>query len=274
MPTLRDYRSRFKAILIGPSGTGKTGSLVKVINEMDSLGLKRVIVADFDDGLDILVPFVKDHLKDRVFWESFKDRNLEPDIKVGAKIQNGIDAAHARVVRCMSNWPGVGPMNKEGLETLFVIDSLTGLGDADLNYALSFGDEKGSIWRSTGAAMALQERFLQLCHGLSCHLILTSHIRYMGGGGIQVLEVKGQEQYKTMDSEDLGHAHPSALGKKLPPLVAKDFNIMLEYKIEGNLRRISTIPNEQLAVKIPLSLPAILPQDSGLLTVMKAFLNK
>ena len=278
MPTLRDHsRSKaFRAIGIGDSGTGKTGSLVEVINNMEVLGLQRVIIADFDAGTDILAHLVKPDKLDSVFVETFRDK-LKMDMDVGANIATGsaLEASWARLVRFMSNWPGVGAISKLDTTSLFVVDSITGLGDSNMNYAIGFGPEKGDSWRATGTGMRLQDKFIQLCIALECHFVLFSHIRFMGGGGRKVVEDKKGSKYTVeVDSASEGQAYPSALGKILPTTVARHFNTMIEYKLIGRNRRIRTVPEDRFALKCPIAMPEELPQDSGLFTVMKMFLGK
>ena len=75
MPTLRDHKSSTLAKIIGMGdpGTGKTGSLIEVVNRMDELNLKRILIADYDNGLDILSSLVKPDNADKVFYETFRD---------------------------------------------------------------------------------------------------------------------------------------------------------------------------------------------------------
>lgn len=278
MPTLREHQQSagFRAICIGDSGTGKTGSLAEVINQMDVLGIKKVVIADFDDGLDVLSFQVKPEKMDSVHYEVFRDK-LQTSMEDGAKINTTaeLDACWARAVRFCSNWPNVGNLNKLGLDSLFVVDSLTGLGDSNFNYAMSFGKEKGDAWRATGNAMRLQDKFIQMCRALECHFILMSHIRFMGGGGTKIIEDKKGSKYLTeVDSASEGQAYPSALGRQLPPQIGRHFNVMLEYKLIGRMRKIRTVPEERFGLKLPFKMEDELPQETGLFTIMKKFLNK
>lgn len=277
MPTLRELgRPKvFRAIGMGDSGTGKTGSLASVINNMEALGLSRVVIADFDQGLDILFSMVKPEFQDKVFFETFRDK-IQTDLEGGSVASKSqLEAAWARVVRCMSNWPNVGKINELKPDSLFVCDSITGLGDADMNYVRAFASVPDN-WRATGAAMNLQDKFIQMCIALDCHFIMFSHIRFMGGGGKQVIEdSKGSKLVKEADSTLDGTAYPSALGRILPTTVARHFNTMLEYDLVGRNRKIRTQPKDRMALKLPLAgIPDELPQESGLFTIMKAFLGK
>jgi len=279
MPTLRSREKDkiFRALGIGDSGTGKTGSLVPVINNMEELGLKRVIIADFDNGLDVLASFVKPEVSDKVFFETFRDE-LRTDMDLGAvmKTEAALEACWSKLVRYMSNWPEVGSINALGADTLFVADSLTGLGDIDINYVRAFGEKgKRDSWTSIGAAMALQDKFVQLCIALNCHFILFSHIRYMGGGGKKIVEDKHGSKYQTqVDSADDGNAYPSALGRILPTTIGRHFNTMIGYRMLGSRRVIRTKAEDRFGFKVPFDVPSELPQETGLYILMKGFLGK
>lgn len=261
----------YREIGLGDPGSGKTGSLVEVVNRLDELPIERVILADFDDGLDILANMVKPEFKGRVFFETFRDP-MAPDLD-GAKFSgSALDMAWVKANLFMKHFEGGA--DSWGTETLFVVDSLTGMGDATMNYArvaLKIADD----WRATGAASRLQDKFVQMLIGLKCHIIVNAHIRYMGGGGFKNVTDKEGSEYKTpVDSNTEGIAYPTALGRILPTQIARHFNIALEWKMVGRNRKIRTVPEERMTLKVPFSLPQELPQEGGLLTILKAYFSQ
>jgi hypothetical protein len=258
----------FRSINLGDPGSGKTGSLAEVINKLDELPIERIIIADFDDGLDVLANYVKPEHQDKVLFQTFRDK-LIPSIE-GAKYEGAaLDMAWVRANTFMKKFEGGA--NSWGSETLFVVDTLTGMGDAAMIYAkakegLNIPDD----WRATGGGSRLQDKFTQMLIGLQCHVMLNAHIRLLGGGGFKNVKDKEGSEYQTpVDSDIDGTGYPSALGRILPKSIARHFNIALEWKMVGQLRMIRTVPEDRMVLKAPFKLPQEVPQDTGLLTILK-----
>lgn len=276
-PTIRSHHSKelVRLLGLGDPGTGKTGSLPDLINNMAQFGIERVIIQDWDDGLDILLPHIKPEFQDKVYYETLRDE-LKPT-------QKGVDyrdaTAFTRGMALMNNWKTkdyeLGQAISWGKETLFVCDTLTGLGDACMAYAsvkLGHGDDR---WKGTGAAMDKQGPYIQMLVTLKCHIIVYSHIRFMGGGGrTTVVDKHGQAAIKEVDSNLDGTGYPSALGRQLPTQIARHFNTVLEWKLVGKNRRIRTVPEDKINIKLPFNLKEELPQDTGLTEVFSQFLNR
>ena len=280
MPTVREHHSKhvFKCMMMGDPGSGKTGSLPSLINHMDELGLKQVAILDFDDGLDILLPLIEDKYLDRVFYETLVDDLKTTQDDEGIKVREA--KAFPRACALLNNWVSgsvnLGPAREWGKDTVFVIDSITGVGDACMWFALD-KLKSGTDWEATGAAMRRQEKLIDLARGLSCHLIVMSHVRFMGGGGTRasVDKKSGKLVYQEVDSREFGDAYPSVLGKKLPPTVGRFFNTILEIKLVGKNRYIRTVPDERMNLKLPLfTLPEELDQKDGLYRIFKEFLAR
>ena len=70
MPMFKDHTvsSRTKLLLVGDSGSGKTGSLASLANAGYNLR-----IADFDNGLDVLVNYLEPEALDRVHYFTFRD---------------------------------------------------------------------------------------------------------------------------------------------------------------------------------------------------------
>lgn len=268
----RDPIPLYRSLGLGDPGSGKTGSLVEVVNRMDELPIERVIIADFDDGLDVLAHHVKPEYKSRVLFQTFRDK-LDPNIEGAVYSGAALDMAWVKANVFMKSFEGGA--NSWGPETLFVVDSLTGMGDAAMNYSKS----KAGLgilddWRATGSGSKLQDKFTQMLVGLKCHMILNAHIRYMGGGGYKITEKEGSKYQTPVDSNIDGTAYPSALGRILPTTLARHFNIALEWKMVGTVRKIRTVPEDRMALKVPFKLPQELAQDTGLLEVLKTHFSQ
>lgn len=275
-----------KMIGVGNPSTGKTGSLCSLANCMEDFGLKRIIVADWDDGAEVLLNYIKPEAAQNVYVETFRDQ-LAPQTDGGPPIVAGsnigglgnlkMSMAWARGMQFMNNWKSkdfdLGSALSWGPETLFVCDTLTGLGDAGMNYAMAILQKDG--WSGTGTAMDFQDKFTQMCQGLKCHFIMFCHIRFMGGGGqIQIIDKDGIHKHtKEVDSKVDGTAYPSALGQKLPPQIARHFNTQLSWELKGTQKVVLTKGSEKLPLKIPMDLPSELPQKEALVRVFKELLK-
>ncbi len=271
---------------LGDSGTGKTGSLVEVCNNMDRFGLERVVIQDWDDGLEVLENFVKPEALEKIFVVTLKD-DLVPQPDGSYPLVKGADSpdktslkrtmAWPRGMQTMNNWKikdaeNLGPAKDWGLETLFVCDTLTGMGDASMNYTKVFF-EPNSDWKAVGKAMRFQDGYIQICCKLSCHFIMFAHVRWMGGGGKIAVKDKDVPQaisYKEVDSGDEGTAYPSALGRILPTQMARHFNAQLEWKIQGSRRVVATSGSERFPLKVPVDVPKELPQETALVKIFEA----
>ena len=270
-----------KLLGMGDPGTGKTGSLVEVINNMGSFGLERVVIQDWDDGLDILATHVKPEALDKVFFATLRDE-LKP-VPDGSEPVPRISLSPGKKgyawtegMMLLNNWKteaaDLGPAVKWGPETLFVSDTITGMGDAAVNFIRYAGGIE-NMWKATGRAMALQDKYIQLCLCLKCHFVLFSHVRFMGGGGQEAIEDPKHEgviKYREVNSRSEGTAYPSALGQILPTQVGRHFNAQLEWKIQANRRRVNTVPSDKMALKLPLRLAKSLDQETALVKVFEA----
>lgn len=279
MPSLISHKatSRFCGLNIGPPGSGKTGALVEVIKNRASLGIERIIISDFNDGLDILVRELKPEDQACVYYSILKDK-VKPS-EFGSIF---IATAFKKAMNLMSNWTDgdvkLGPATSWGLETLYVCDDLSGLGDSAMVFQRDL--EKASIsntdWQYTAGAMRLQEKFVQLCVSLNCHVLINAHIKYMGGGGTKnITDAKGSNYKVEVHSQTEGTGYPSALGQQLPPMIGRHFNIVLETKTNGKNRILRTKPEMNVPLKAPLprDFPEELPQETGLFRVMQAIIG-
>ena len=273
MPTLREHKSSALAKIIGMGdpGTGKTGSLIEVVNRMDELNLERIFIADYDNGLDILSTKVKPENAEKVLFETFRD---DYDAKAGgAQVSGGaLSMAWPNSMQAMAKWPGYDKdIMSLGPESLFVLDTITGAGDAAMNYArniLKIDDN----WRSVGEGMRLEDKLIQMLVSLGCHVIIFSHIRFMGGGGQKVIEDKGGTSFKQeVDSFSEGVGYPSVLGKQLPTQVCRHFNTVIEYKLVGKNRKIRTVPEDRISLKVPFDMKEELSQEHGLFEILKHY---
>lgn len=269
MPALTQHQSSgtTKLLLVGDSGAGKTGALASLAAAGYNL---RVI--DVDNGLDVLrnlltdakSPYPKDSVE-RVKYETITDKMS----KVGGNLQPQKATVWPRVIGLLTNWVDsatgevLGPISSWTEKDILVIDSLTMLSDAALNFILGMNSRLGqrAQLQDWGAAQDLIEGLLQMLYdeGVKCNIIVLAHITYIGG-----------------EDNGLQRGYPNTLGKKLPPKVGRYFNSMLGVKSTGqgtNLKRkILTSTSGVLDLKntAPLKVLPEYPIETGLADYFKA----
>lgn len=253
-----------KMILIGESGTGKTGSLVSLVKA----GFKLRIL-DMDNGIDVLKNLVFEQCPDKIDNVDFitvtdKFKN------VGGKATPINSDAWARAIKYLTTWtndaesikgidkdgkPVNIPINKDhpdyfnlgnpsewGPDTILVIDSFTHICNAAMRYILKLNSRPvGPVYESDwGEAQALVENLLSMLYDktFNTNVIVCAHIAV-------------REDKKTKEIT----AFPAALGKALPPKVGQYFNSMLEVRRSGAgnaiKRTIHTVPAGLLDLKNP-----------------------
>lgn len=268
MTSLANHQSTrtVKMLLIGDSGSGKTGALASLANAGYKLRIQ-----DYDNGLDALVNFIKPEFHANVEFVTLTDKLKSVN---GLTVCDGPPNAYVNGVQLLSNWKykskssgediDFGPIFEWGEDVVLVIDSLTFQGKACLRYILSianhFGNPQLQHW---GEAMRKQEELLQILYSdaVKCHVIITSHII----------------MFEREDGIAMGY--PSALGSKLPPIVPRYFNSVLQTKTIGQgasaRREIRTSSQGMVELKnpAPMRVPPTLPLESGLATFFELILK-
>jgi hypothetical protein len=268
MPKLGQHQSTqiTKMILIGESGTGKTGSLVSLVKA----GYKLHII-DLDNGLDVLVNMIKQEpnsaeLLDLVDYFTITDRFKN----LGGKAVPINSDVWPRVMAKMSNWTNKSDVIKGmkdgkpanlpipaadvidlgdpaawGPDHILVVDSFTFLCKAAMRTVLRLNNRPaGPIYESDwNEAQTAIEEFLSWVYdvGFNTNVIMTAHIDYQTEG--------------TGKDRTVMRVVPQALGKKLGPKVGRYFNSMLEVRRigvgAGLKRNIHTVPAGMLELKNP-----------------------
>lgn len=254
MPDLNEHQSAKsnKILIVGDSGTGKTGGLASLANA----GYKLRIL-DFDNGLTPLKKYAKPPFD--VKFETLSDEYTQIN---GVLRPKGVPKAFSRAMSLLDAWPGDGPVSSWDESYVLVIDSMTYMGRAALLYvaaiqnrtlvALTERASKGMREGDWGDAIAMTEDVFALIKSptIRCNVIVTSHLTFDLGSDGTVMK-----------------AWPSALGSKLPRRVASYFDIVLTTKKIGGARMLSA-RDAILDTKIPVDLPD-LPVATGLAEVFK-----
>lgn len=270
MPSLAEHQSATstKMLFIGDSGSGKTGALASLAAEGYNL---RIL--DMDNGLDILKDYLTNPLSeyvkknpkaaDHVVFSTITD----PMKNINGRLVPKAATAWNRAINMLLDWKDgdnikLGPITTWGERDILVIDSLTMLSNAALNWILSMNGRLGqrphqSDW---GDGQVLVEGLLQMLYdeGVKCNVIVNCHITFIGEDG-------GPQR-----------GYPNTLGKALPPKVGRYFNSSLMARSTGQgttlKRKILTNTSGIIDLKntAPLKVLAEYPLETGLAQYFKA----
>jgi len=261
MPSLNEHEtSEFrKLMLIGNSGSGKTGALTPLV----AAGYKLRII-DLDAGLDALVNHVREinpELLKNIEYQTFRDKmKMGP---TGPKVV-GAPKAYLNTLTALEHWPDDDSDPAEwGKDTILVIDSLTNLGRAAFQWArainpLSGGGKKQDGRQWYGMAQDLLQDLIAnvTSDAFKTNVIIISHIELTDQQGI----IKG---------------YASAIGKALGPKIPVFFNTLLLSELSGTgknvKRRIKTFPTALIDVKnpVPMRIEAEYPIETGLADIFR-----
>lgn len=228
MPTLETYKSDkpIKMLLMGDTGTAKTGALASLANN----GYKLHIL-DFDNGLDILSTTVKPEFLKNIEYETLTEKKRAVN---GTVLIQGTPKSFARGLALLTEW-GTKYTSKEDV---IVIDSLTFMSDAAMEHVLAGAGHTGRQpeIQEWGLAMSVLEDVLSILYSddIKCHVIVISHIKYLSDEGTGMVK-----------------AQINTLGSKLPPKVGRYFNHLLQTVMVGTKRVIKTKGSAIFGLKSP-----------------------
>lgn len=256
MASLSDHASSdfTKILYIGDSSTGKTGSLVSLVEA----GYKLRIL-DMDNGLDSLKAYVKKQCPDKinnVDYETVRDKFKS---SAAGPVIDGQPKAYVNAVKLMDKWSDESLPKDWGPETIFVLDSLTRLGDAALAWAkgMNPGAKDGRQWY--GVAQDSLENVLSLLTSDEFHanVIVISHVKII----------------ERQDGTYKGYVN--AVGSALGPTIPTYFNTLVLAETSGSgvsaRRKIKTVPTGMIDLKNPAPFAVLpeLPLESGLATLFQ-----
>lgn len=252
-----------KMILMGDSGTGKTGSLVSLVKA----GYKLRIL-DMDNGVDTLYQFVMRECPDKagnVDTVALRDpRKATPQ---GLMI-NGQPKAFVNALKLLDKWTyqdedgatvDLGVPASWGADTILVVDSLSFLSDAAMDWAepLVPSGPKGKDMRAVyGQAQKAIEDVIGLLTNptFNCNVIVTAHIRL-----------------STMP-DGTTKGHPNSAGQALGPLLPRYFNSIALFETKpGGKRTLRTESTGLIDLKnpAPFRMSKEYPIETGLAEFFK-----
>lgn len=243
MPRISQHHSQqaVKMLLMGDSGTGKTGALLALAEAGYNLR-----IMDFDNGLDIISTMLKyckepEAVAERICYATFTD-----DMKTtrgGEIIPAGQPKAFPNAMKMLNHWKDddvdLGPVAEWGSDDVLVIDSLTFLSNAIMRWHLFSVGRLGQPYQQDW--LIAQRKVTGLLEylyseSLRCNVIINAHIRYVD----------------LIEGESAGY--PESVGKALPPQIPRFFNSVVQSKIIGSgknaKQRIRIVPSEGIGLKM------------------------
>jgi hypothetical protein len=252
MPSGSDFISNqvIKTIYAGDSGTGKTGSLVSLVQA----GYK-VRVLDLDAGVGTLINYVRrqcpDKLADGIGYMSPRDKYKTDQTGV---VLDGPPTAFIQAMKCLDEWEDGTHPRDWGPEYVLAVDSTTRLGKSAYNWFNVLNPVVKDKRQIYNIAQRAFEDFLSnvTAESFNTNVILITHIAYN-------------------ESETKGF--PSAIGKALGPLIPTYFNNFILAEASGTgdkvKRVIRTRPTGIVTLKTENSeeVDDGLPIETGLATL-------
>lgn len=267
-----------KMINLADTGAGKTGALASLC----AAGY-NVRVLDLDNGMESLVNVLTDSKSQypkeaigRLRWRTL----TEPMRIIGGQIQPKAatvwnlatamleawkgDSAASASGQVIPTTDGLGNIGNWGEKDVLVIDTLSTLGTAAMNFNLMMNGDLGKrrssmeAMRDVGAAQGQLDKLLQLLFDstVRCHVIVNTHVVFAKEDG-----TAAEPGYTGMI-----YAFPAAIGKALSPKMGKYFNHMLMTRRVGTDQRIYTrgMANVGLKSGAPLRVKESYPVKTGL----------
>ena len=214
MPTADQHpSSKFaRLLLMGISGTGKTGALLSLLQAGYKIG-----VVDMDSGLDWLVNKLrKDHpeLLPNLSFQTFRDKLK---MTQSGPQYVGIPKAYTSAIQALEKWDDGTLPSEWGDKHILVLDSLTFFGDAAFNWKDALNPETANkkVDKLTiyGAAQDAVADVLAILTSpeFQTNVIVMTHVRWK-----KVVDEKG--------NESIIGGGPSSIGEALTDKIGTYFN--------------------------------------------------
>jgi len=270
MPSLANHQSNdfTKLLLIGDAKSGKTGSLVSLVEA----GYKLRIL-DMDNLLDILKYMILEKCPDKIGNVEFRTlRDKRKATQAGSEIV-GQPKAFIEAIKMFDRWKykdengdvDLGVPAEWGPECILVVDSLSRLCDAAWDWAdpltptgkSGFKDARATY----GTAQDVIEQTLATLTSANfeTNVIVIAHVMYMEIGGSEDPET-GKMVGGTLKG------FPQGVGQKLSPKIPQYFPSVVLYTNEGGKRtlRTNSTPLIDLANPKPFAMAKSYPIETGL----------
>lgn len=265
-----------RLLLVGDSGTGKTGSLLPLLKDY------TLRICDFDDSSFLKLNCPKE-LRQNLQIKTFEEKILNSSLQ-GRVLQP--PTAISRFAATLDKWDDAGSVKTWPSNTILVIDSLTFLCRAmarQFYHVNKISLDKPIEPRQFGQIQSMIMDLLDQLHAdtQDCHLIVISHLDYrdfeQGTYSPVGMMDQGDKPGQISPARVEPKGVPTVFGAKLGPQIGRYFDFMLRAKISSikgsdlKPRRIlQTTPDPTIDLKCPiLSLEekGELPLSTGLATI-------
>ena len=294
MPALKNHHSAktTKLLLIGDSSSGKTGSLCSLAAEGYNL---RII--DLDNGIDLIKDYLTnsessyvkknpkaiEHVRYMTLTEKMKNLN--------GRLVPAAATVWQKTTNLLADWKEkdeetgeefkLGPIVTWTPQDILVIDSLSFLSNAALNFHLMMNNSLGATRtqnegrRDVYQAQELLRTLLSMLYdkAVKCNVIVISHITSINDLGTK----PGSETTEERATMSTPQGYPSAIGRALSPHIPRYFNTVLIVKSDfAGKKYIHTSAQNIGGVQVnakssaPLSVKAKYPIETGLADYFKA----
>lgn len=215
MPSFTDFKDqkRVKALIIGDSGSGKTGLLATLANAGYNL---RII--DLENNLNVIGSYLKGDAAKNIHYAS-----LDPNDK------RALEGINALVRHWKIGTEDLGPTKDWTNKEVLVIDSTTKLGDVCLNCTSATNKDDRTHYMNAGEEFQNLMSFLLDPSPLRFNVVCLAHIRYVA--------VQSDKVADTMTMK----AYPTSVGSKLPISFARGFTDVFGIKVSAigqNVKRV------------------------------------
>ena len=266
MPSLSHHQSNAftKILLLGDAKSGKTGSLVSLVEA----GYKLRIL-DLDNLLDSLKFQILDRCPDKIDQVEFRTLRDKRKMTAQGPIIEGIPKAFPDTIKMLDRWKykdddgteiDLGVPAEWGPDCVLVLDSLSRFCDAAYDWRLPLTPvgRSGEIdTRATygDAQDAVEDTLATLTSKtFETNVIVIAHGQYM--------ELPGQPP----------KIFPQGVGQKLSPKIPQYFPTYIRYKNQGGKRTIQTVSDVMidLANPNPSKVNKDYPIETGLAEIFAA----
>lgn len=240
MPTLSQHQSNSftKMLLMGDSGSGKTGALTSLV----AAGYKLRIL-DLDNGLEPLKQFVLRECPDKI--DNIEFRTLRDKRKASAlgPVIDGSPKAFIAALKMLDHWKydeiDLGKPADWGSDIIFVLDSLTLLSTAAFDWAdplvpTGKSGEKDNRAVFYQAQQAIEDVLaLVTSESFQTNVIVIAHVRYID------------------NPDGTRKGYPTSVGSALSPAIPRYFNSVALAQTKGGNRTIQTAATALIDLKNP-----------------------
>lgn len=237
-----------KVILIGDSGSGKTGALVSLARAGYNL---RILDLDNKVSTGILPRLLRKEPESlaRIGYISLRDKFKSSAV---GPVPDGVPKAFMDAMKFMDKWDDGTKPEAWGPQYVFVLDTLTFLGMAAYDWAKAMnpGAKEPRTWYWTAQQM-IEDFLAQLTHAsFNTNVVVNSHITWV------------------TRKDETTKGYPAGIGTALSPKIGAYFeNLGLVEALGGKTRQIRFVPTAMVDAKTPLlELPPAMPIEIGLAT--------